>query len=153
MTTMTTAVDGGRCGANCSTEVGRVHTPPNAWRSGIPHGRGESDLGWAEWRVSAGNRAKRGGSHVAVAMVDMETVTTKNVGRRDSALRIAVGFVLAPTSVFIVAPVWIQVTFGAVAAFALVTGVTRYCPLFGLVGVSSLEPSLHSKKDIHRKAA
>ncbi len=78
---------------------------------------------------------------------------TKNVGRADSALRIAVGFVLAPTSVLVAAPIWIHVTLGAVAAFALVTGVLRYCPLFGFVGVSSLEPSVASKKDIRRKAA
>lgn len=76
-----------------------------------------------------------------------------NVGRADSAMRIAVGFVLAPTSVFIPPPIWIQVRPGAIAAFALVTGALRYCPLLGLAGVRSLEPSLRSKKDIHRKAA
>lgn len=78
---------------------------------------------------------------------------TTNVGRRDSALRLAVGFVLAPTSVLIVAPAWMQLTLAAMAAFALVTGVLRYCPLFSVVGVSSLEPTVPSKKDIHRKAA
>jgi hypothetical protein len=78
---------------------------------------------------------------------------TKNVGRADSALRIAVGLVLAPMSMLIAAPVWIPVTLAAIAAFGLITGVLRYCPLFGLVGVSPLEPSLRSKKDIHRKAA
>jgi hypothetical protein len=68
-------------------------------------------------------------------------------------MRIAVGLVLAPMSMLIAAPVWIPVTLAVIAAFGLVTDVLRYCRLVGLVGVSPLQPSLRSKKDIHLKAA
>jgi ethanolamine utilization microcompartment shell protein EutL len=75
----------------------------------------------AEGRLSAGNRVKRSGSHVAVSADEADRFVTKNVGRADSALRIAVGFVLAPMCMLIAAPVWIPVTLAAIAAFGPVT--------------------------------
>ncbi|MBI4408280.1 MAG: DUF2892 domain-containing protein [Gemmatimonadetes bacterium] len=70
--------------------------------------------------------------------------TSYNVGRRDQALRLVLGFALMVAGASGLLSAWPSLGFTVVGAMAILTGIARVCPLYRLVGINTFGPERES---------
>jgi hypothetical protein len=64
-------------------------------------------------------------------------MTMRNVGRTDALVRLGLGFALLALAAFFNARPFLTLGIGALAALVLGTGLTRSCPLYVVLGLST----------------
>ncbi|MFY9270046.1 MAG: DUF2892 domain-containing protein [Candidatus Manganitrophaceae bacterium] len=71
-----------------------------------------------------------------------------NVGKTDRTIRIILGVILLAVGYFGGLPVWGAMSVYAVGAIALITGLTRFCLLWKVLGINTCETHSSGKGTI-----
>lgn len=69
----------------------------------------------------------------------------KNVGRIDAAIRVSLGLALLVTAAIVNARPFLAIAAALLGLLFLGTGLTRFCPLYTVAGVSSTPKTLLGK--------